>query len=147
MKRPRDLAGNGLRVLALAACLISPAVWADTPALGAMGIGVRDLAVSAKFYTEVLGLETLRTYELGYLDEIVLGFPEGGGAVVVLMHWAQDTGRRYDGSDVKLVFYVPDPATVIERIRERGGLIEREATPIEALNGTIVGLGGIRITM
>jgi catechol 2,3-dioxygenase-like lactoylglutathione lyase family enzyme len=108
--------------------------------LGAMGIGVSDLQRSTSFYTEVLGLEVMRTYELGYIEEIVLGWPDSTGAVVVLMHWP-DQPRRYDGNDVKLVFYVDDPAAVIARIRERGGRIDREATPHEAVDGAIVGLG------
>ena len=86
-------------------------------------------------------MKVLRRFELGYLDEVVLGFTDGGGANVVLMHWPDDASRRYDGNDVKLVFYVNDPAQVIERIRKNGGRIDREATPIEALNGTVVGLG------
>jgi len=108
--------------------------------LGAMGIGVSDLQRSTRFYTDVLGLEVMRTYELGYIEEIVLGWPDSTGAVVVLMHWP-DQPRRYDGNDVKLVFYVDDPAAVIARIRERGGRIDREATPHEAVDGAIVGLG------
>jgi len=39
------------------------------------------------------------------------------------------------------VFYIDDPAAAIERIRAAGGEILREASPIEALNGTVVGLG------
>jgi hypothetical protein len=42
---------------------------------------------------------------------------------------------------VKNVFYVDDPTGVIQRIRELGGKIDREATPHEAVNGTLVGLG------
>ena len=44
--------------------------------LGAMGIGVTDLGVSTKFYQDVLGLSVLRTYELGYINEIVLGYAD-----------------------------------------------------------------------
>lgn len=109
--------------------------------LGAMGIGVADLAASSEFYQDVLGLEVLRTYELGYLNEIVLGYAQADAdsAVVVLMNWPEQS-RSYDGDNVKLVFYIDDPAAAIERIREKGGEILREATPIEALNGRVVGL-------
>jgi catechol 2,3-dioxygenase-like lactoylglutathione lyase family enzyme len=111
------------------------------PALGATGIGVKDLDVSTRFYQDVLGMKVLRRFELGYLNEVVLGFPEDDGAHLVLMNWPGDATRRYDGNDVKLVFYVHDPAQVIELIRSHGGKIDREAKPIEALNGTVVGLG------
>ena len=57
------------------------------------------------------------------------------------MNWPKDTARHYDGNDVKLVFYVQDPASVIARIRARGGKIDREATPIAVLNGRVVGVG------
>jgi catechol 2,3-dioxygenase-like lactoylglutathione lyase family enzyme len=111
------------------------------PALGATGIGVKDLDVSTRFYEDVLGMKVLRRFELGYLNEVVLGFPEDDGAHLVLMNWPGDVVRRYDGNDVKLVFYVHDPVQVIELIRSHGGKIDREAKPIEALNGTVVGLG------
>jgi catechol 2,3-dioxygenase-like lactoylglutathione lyase family enzyme len=130
------------RILGLIAVtwLTSSTAQAQADRLGALGIGVSDLAASARFYTEVLGLKSLRTYQLGYLDEIVMGYADGDTAVV-LMHWPNDKQRRYDGNNVKLVFYVADPVGVIERIRERGGVIDREATPIEVLGGTVVGLG------
>ncbi len=107
--------------------------------LGAMGIGVADLDASAEFYADVLGLEVQRTYELGYINEIVLGYPDSDGAVVVLMNWPGQA-RTYDGANVKLVFYIEDPVGAIAKIRARGGEIVREATPIEVLNGIVVGL-------
>ena len=108
--------------------------------LGAVGIGVSDLQRSSNFYQHILDLKVLRTYELGYINEIVLGRRDAEGAVLVLMNWPNDTTRRYDGTDVKLVYYVADPLAVIEKIRRQGLEIIREATPIEALNGRIVGL-------
>lgn len=119
----------------------APASTTPTPMLGAVGIGVKDLESSTRFYTHVLGMKVLRRFELGYLNEVVVGLGEGGSANVVLMNWPNDATRHYDGNDVKLVFYVHDPAQVIELIRRNGGKIDREAAPIEALNGTVVGLG------
>lgn len=113
--------------------------------LGAVGIGVSDLTISSEFYQQVLGLKLLRTYELGYLDELVLGYKspkasQPNAAVVVLMHWPEDPHRQYGSGELKLVFYVDDPKAVLERIRQRGGVIDREATPHPALNGGLVGL-------
>lgn len=113
--------------------------------LGAVGIGVSDLAISSEFYQQVLGLKLLRTYELGYLDELILGYDgpkasQPNAAVVVLMHWPDDANRQYGSGELKLVFYVDDPIAVLERIRQRGGTIDREATPHPALNGGLVGL-------
>ena len=107
--------------------------------LSAVGIGVKNLKTSETFYQDILGMQTLRTYELGYINEIVLGYETTKSAALVLMNWP-DQKRRYDGTDVKLVFYVKDPGAVIERIRDYGFEILREASPIEALNGRIVGL-------
>ena len=136
---------------ALAASLVGVAVAAhaqDAPpaaptadTLGAVGIGVADLARSAAFYVDVLGMKQLQTFHVGDLDEVVVGFPQAPSAVVVLMHWQNDATRKYDGTNVKLVFDVDDPAAVLARIRARGGKVERDATPIEVLNGRIVGLG------
>jgi catechol 2,3-dioxygenase-like lactoylglutathione lyase family enzyme len=141
---------RGLMCVALVATILSAnaadapaaALSADAPdVLASVGIGVKDLERSIGFYGDVLGLKVLRRFELGYLNEVVLGFPDGSGANVVLMNWPHEPSRQYDGDDVKLVFYVHDPASVIARIRAQGGKIDREAAPIEALNGTVVGLG------
>lgn len=110
------------------------------PALGVVGIGVADLARSAAFYSAVLGLEMRKHYELGHIEEIVIGYPGAPGTTIVLMHWPGDTARRYDGNDVKLVFYVDDPAAVLERVRANGGKIDLEAQPLEVLNGAVVGM-------
>jgi hypothetical protein len=42
--------------------------------LGAVGRGVSDLARSTRFYEEILGVSVFRVYELGYINEKVLGF-------------------------------------------------------------------------
>ena len=108
--------------------------------MGAVGIGVADLHASTEFYADVLDMEVLRTYELGYINEVVLGFPGGEGAVLVLMNWPGDQTRRYDGGNVKLVFYTEDAAGVIERIRARGGKIDRQPAPMEVVDGAVVAL-------
>jgi len=102
---------------------------------------VKDIEASSKFYQDILGMKVLRRFDLGYITEIVLGMPGDTGANVVLMNWPGDKTRRYDGNDVKIVFYVADPAAVLARIKAHGGKVEREAAPIAALNGRVVGLG------
>lgn len=138
---------HGLAVLLLISCLAGCANTKpqQIERLGAVGIGVSNLATSSEFYQQVLGLKLLRTYELGYLDELVLGYDgpkasQPNAAVVVLMHWPNDANRQYGSGELKLVFYVDDPKAVLERIRQRGGTIDREATPHPALNGGLVGL-------
>jgi len=106
--------------------------------LGAVGIGVSDLARSVDFYTRVLGMTQAQTFKLPYMDEVVVTHP--GRTAVVLMHWTDGSTRNYADNPVKLVFYVTDPKAVAEAIRAEGLEITREPAPIETLGGAIVGL-------
>ena len=109
--------------------------------LRAVGIGVADLARSEQFYSAVLGMQRVREYKLEAIDEIVMALPGHANPVIVLMHWHDGTERKLPEDNVKLVFDVSNAAAVIDRIRAAGGPIDREAAPIDVLNGQIVGLG------
>jgi lactoylglutathione lyase len=63
-----------------------------------------------------------------------------GRTAVVLMHWTDGSARNYRDNPIKLVFYVTDPKAVTERIRAEGLEITREPTPIDTLDGAVVGL-------
>lgn len=105
-----------------------------------IGIGVSNLEASAAFYIDNLGFERGTEYDLGFLKEIVLCFPGHDGGKLVLMNWPEDNDRIYNGDNIKLVFYVDDPVRVIDRVRARGGVIERDADPLELLNNARVGI-------
>ena len=109
-----------------------------TSVMGAVGIGVSDLARSADFYTRVLGMKVITTFKLDYMDEIVVGF-EGRGSALVLMHWTDGSVRNYRDNPIKIVLYVPDPKAAAEAIRADGLEIVREPTPIASLGGAVVG--------
>lgn len=109
-----------------------------TKRLAAMGIGVSDLEVSAKFYRDTLGMKEIAHYNLSYMNEIVLAFPNGGSAVV-LMHWIDGSERNYKDNPIKLVLRVPDPVATAAKIRADGHEIVREPTPAEAVGGAVVG--------
>ncbi len=109
-----------------------------TAYIGAVGIGVSDLARSADFYTRVLGMKVITTFKLDYMDEIVVGF-EGRGSALVLMHWTDGSARNYRDNPIKIVLYVPDPKAAAEAIRADGLEIVREPTPIASLGGAEVG--------
>ena len=111
----------------------------STDFIGATGIGVSDLAASSAFYQAALGLQVTRTLKLDYMDEIILA--HAGRNAVVLMHWTDGSVRNYKDAPVKLVFFVSDPVAVAERIKQAGGTMTREPTPIETLGGAVVGLG------
>ena len=107
--------------------------------LGAVGIGVSDLARSEDFYTRVLGMTVRQRIDLPHIKEIVLSHE--GRTSVVLMHWLDGSSRNYDGSAVKLVFFVPDAKGLIAKIREAGLPIQREAELMPEFNNMIIGLG------
>jgi lactoylglutathione lyase len=106
--------------------------------LGAVGIGVSDLARSVDFYTRVLGMTQIQTFSLPYMDEVVVAYP--GRSAVVLMHYTDGSARNYRDNPVKLVFYVTDPKALAQAIRADGLEITREPAPIETLGGAVVGL-------
>ena len=65
--------------------------------LTAVGIGVADLDRSTRYYEEVLGMTKIRTFELEYMDEVMLaheGRGMAGGTVIVALavldcpHWS-----------------------------------------------------------
>ena len=107
--------------------------------LGAVGIGVADLAQSEDFYTRVLGMTVRQRIDLPHLKEIVVSHE--GRTSVVLMHWLDGSARNYDGNSVKLVFFVPDAKGLLQKIREAGLPIQREAEVMPEFNNMIIGLG------
>lgn len=107
--------------------------------LGAVGIGVRNLQRSADFYMRVLGMKPLQTFKLPHMDEIVLGLEGSRGSAIVLMHWTDGSERAYGTNAIKLVFYVPDPKAVAQRIRDEGLEVVREPAPVPTLGNAIVG--------
>ena len=118
--------------------------------LGFVGIGVSNIEKSTKFYQDILGLNVIGTYDdvtvdnadgsKSFLDEVVLGYKDKPGTLLVLMNWPNDN-KKYDGDNTKIVFEVEDAKAVIEKIRRAGGKIDREATPHYTIEGGLVGLG------
>ena len=106
--------------------------------LGATGIGVSDLKRSEAFYAAALGLKSVQTFSLPHMDEIVMA--HDGRTAVVLMHWTDGSARSYADVPVKLVFYVTDPVTVMDRIVAAGGRLVLPPTAIPQLGGAVVGL-------
>lgn len=115
------------------------ALTAARSTLGAIGLGVRDLRRSADFYMRVLGMQQLQTFKLPYMDEIVLGLEGSRGSALVLMHWTDGSERAYGSNAIKLVFYVPDPKAVAQRVRDAGLEVVREPAPVPVLGNAVVG--------
>ena len=106
--------------------------------LGAVGIGVSDLAKSVDFYSRVIGMTQTQTFKVEYMDEVVLAFE--GRTAVVLMHYTDGSVRNYKDNPVKLVFYVTDPKAVSDRIKAEGLEIIREPAPMANMGGALLGL-------
>lgn len=88
--------------------------------LGAVGIGVSDLEVSADFYTRVMGMTEMYRLSIPYfMDEIILQYPhEGGGSALVLMHYV--AAKNYTDLPVRLDFFVTSPQETIQAIADEG---------------------------
>ena len=118
--------------------------------LGFVGIGVSNIEKSTKFYQDILGLDIIGTYDditvdnadgsESFLDEVVLGYNNKPGTLLVLMNWPKDK-KKYDGDNVKIVFEVEDAKEVMKKIKKAGGKIDREALPHYTIEGGLVGLG------
>jgi lactoylglutathione lyase len=106
--------------------------------LGAVGIGVSDLAKSVDFYSRVIGMTQTQTFSLDYMEEVVLAFE--GRTAVVLMHYTDGSPRNYKDNPVKLVFYVVDPQAISDRIKAEGLEIVREPAPMANMGGALLGL-------
>lgn len=108
------------------------------PLLSAVGIGVSDLEASTDFYVNVMGMEQVRTYELSYMDEVLLRYPDNE-TYIVLMHWTDGSERNYKDLPIKIVQRVADPIALANRIREAGFEVTREPQPSDQVGGAIVG--------
>ena len=113
---------------------------APSPAssVSAFGIAVSDLETSAAFYRDTLGMTPIATFSLDYMEEIVLAFPNGGSAIV-LMEYTDGKDRIVTDIPNKIVFRVNDPTAFAAKIREAGYEIVRDPIPSEAVGGAIVG--------
>ena len=106
--------------------------------LGAVGIGVSDLARSVDFYTRVLGMTQAQTFKLDHMDEVVV--VHESRTAVVLMHYTDGSNPNYKNLPIKLVFYVTDPPAMADRIKAEGLEITRYPEALPSLGGAMVGL-------
>ncbi len=109
-----------------------------TPRVGAVGIGVTDLARSVEFYQRHFGLKKVMDLSLPDMDEVILGV-RGGQAALVLMAHHDRSGHDYTKTGGKVVFYVEDAAAVADAIAADGGQMVARPAPIAQLGGAVVG--------
>ncbi len=105
---------------------------------GAVGIGVSDMEKSVAFYTQVLGMKQIQTFDLPHMKEVIVGYD--GDIHLALMHYIDGSAPHYRDNPVKLVFWVDDPTGLADKIRARGLEITREPEPLPEFDNVIVGL-------
>ena len=104
----------------------------------AVGIGVSDMARSVEFYTNVMGMKQMQTFDLPHMKEVVLGYK--GDVAVVLMHYIDGSEQHYTNNPVKLVFNIDDPKALAARFHAAGLEVTREPEPLPEFGGKIVGM-------
>lgn len=105
---------------------------------GAVGIGVSDMARSVEFYTEVMGMEQMQTFDLPHMTEVLLGY--NGEGSVLLMHYIDGSDQHYTNNPVKLVFNIDDPQALAAKIKAAGLEVTREPKPLPDFGNIIAGL-------
>jgi len=109
------------------------------PYLGAVGIGVSDIDLSADFYTRVAGMKVKQRIKLCNKVEVVLEFTGSKGSDVILMNYTDGSAPNYKNNPVKLVFYVPDAAAFALAIKQEGLTIVSWPAPLPQFGGVTVG--------
>jgi lactoylglutathione lyase len=100
---------------------------------------VTDMDQSIAFYTDVMGMKLLRRqdYETGRFTLAFVGYqPESEAAVIELTHnWDTDAYTLGDAFG-HIAVQVDDAYAACESVKQRGGLVSREAGPMKG--GTTV---------
>ena len=99
-----------------------------TRSLAAVGIVVQDVDRAVDFYTTIIGMQEVQRIEVPdkHLVEVILAFPGGAGAAVVLMHFSDGEDHSYKDDGGKVVFQVGDCVGVTEAARTAGYAVTRE---------------------
>jgi catechol 2,3-dioxygenase-like lactoylglutathione lyase family enzyme len=122
-------------IFALASLFAIPSTCTVT--MGAVGIAVSDLQKSQDFYTKTLGLKaTGMEFDTPQFFEIIMKLPGANtGSALVLMKWK--TPKQTSNLPVKLVFYVDNVKTTIDKMRGLGAKIVAEPGSLKLKNATI----------
>ncbi|GAB1261726.1 VOC family protein [Aurantivibrio plasticivorans] len=107
--------------------------------VSATGIGVSDLAASEKFYSEILGMDSLQNIKASNMDEIVMGYKGTRSAAVVLMHFTDGSNPNYTDLPIKLVFMVEDCAGILEKAAADGYTVVAEPKNYPSMGDMMIG--------
>lgn len=106
------------------------------PYVSAAGIGVTDLAVSNKFYTDVFALKNLYSLQTPYWNETVLQDVRGNH--VVTMKFTRE--RNTKKNPVKLVFAVANAVETYQKVLAAGGSETNPPTTVATRLGAQIGM-------
>lgn len=107
---------------------------------GATSIGVSDLEKSTDFYTRILGMKIVYKHTFPSMDEVVLTFGDKRGAYLTLIHFIDGSNPNYKNNPIKIAFYTDDPQGYIDRIRQEGYEILRDAVPYPEFRNAVFGI-------
>ena len=100
---------------------------------------VTNMDKSIAFYTEVMGMKLLRKndYPSGRFTLAFVGFqPESEGAVIELTHYWDTNSYTLGYAFGHIAVQVDDAYAACDSVKQRGGLVTREAGPMKG--GTTV---------
>ncbi|MFT8334788.1 glyoxalase I [Acetobacter orientalis] len=98
-------------------------------------VRVRNLEQSLAFY-RLLGMHELRRRDVpeGRYTLVFIGFgdnAQGQAEIELTYNWGQDDGYDVGTGFGHFAIGVPDVAALVERVREGGGKVTREAGPVK----------------
>ncbi|MCP1214844.1 lactoylglutathione lyase [Acetobacter orientalis] len=98
-------------------------------------VRVRNLEQSLTFY-RLLGMHELRRRDVpeGCYTLVFIGFgdnAQGQAEIELTYNWGQDDGYDVGTGFGHFAIGVPDVAALVERVREGGGKVTREAGPVK----------------
>ncbi|MFT9383755.1 MAG: lactoylglutathione lyase [Acetobacter orientalis] len=98
-------------------------------------VRVRNLEQSLTFY-RLLGMHELRRRDVpeGRYTLVFIGFgdnAQGQAEIELTYNWGQDDGYDVGTGFGHFAIGVPDVAALVERVREGGGKVMREAGPVK----------------
>jgi predicted enzyme related to lactoylglutathione lyase len=113
--------------------VLSLAIPALATVLGAVGIDVSSIEKSSAFYTSSLGLNKTGAIDAGDFREAILKLPgTSTGSALVLVEYKKP--KTIANPPVKLVFYVDDVKSSIEKMRKAGATIVAEPGSLKVKN-------------
>jgi predicted enzyme related to lactoylglutathione lyase len=97
----------------------------------ALAFGVTDFDAAQTFYGTAFGMKKTVPYMDTDLIEQSMEYPKGGGAALVLQHYAMTT-HNYLNNPVEHVSFVPDLNSFVTQVTAAGGVLVTPAAPMPA---------------